>query len=277
MTATVDLTLRRTLEPDGAATGPIPDIGDETLVELYRLMKVTRQIDRRALAAQRQGRIGTYAMSEGHEAVHIGSALAFAESDFIYPAYRQHPVQLARGMPPEVVYSYWRGLPTEQWDVTQYRMMTIAVPIATQIPQAVGHAYATRRRGEDTVVGTYFGEGATSETDFHSGLNFAGVWQTPNVFICENNLYAISVPYSKQTGSETVAQKAHAYGISGVRVEGMDVLAVYQVTREAVDRARRFACFAHGTPATIGDSGVRLAHCNPCHAVRSPARASSGD
>ena len=84
-------------------------------------------------------------------------------------------------MPPEVVYSYWRGLPTEQWDVAQYRMMTIAVPIATQIPQAVGHAYATRRRGEDTVVGTYFGEGATSETDFHSGLNFAGVWSTPNL------------------------------------------------------------------------------------------------
>jgi 2-oxoisovalerate dehydrogenase E1 component len=259
--AKLNLDLRQIIAPDGSPVAAPPDLGDKELVELYRLMVLTRQLDRRATAAQRQGRLGTYAMSEGHEAVHIGSALALDPDDFIYPAYRQHGVQVARGMPPEVVYSYWRGLPNEDWDVHRYNMMSIAVPIASQIPQAVGHAYAARERGEDCVVATYFGDGATSETDFHSGLNLAGVWQTPNVFICENNLYAISVPYDKQTASATIAQKALAYGIHGVRVDGMDVLAMYQVTKEAVDRARagegptliEAMCFRYGPHATADD------------------------
>ena len=260
----LELELRQVIAPDGSVTGELPALDDKELVEVYRLMVVTRQLDRRALAAQRQGRLGTYAMSEGHEAVHIGSALALADDDFIYPAYRQHPVQIARGMPPEVVYAYWRGLPNETWDVNAYRMMSIAVPIGSHLPQAVGHAYATKRRGEPTVVAAYFGEGATSETDFHSGLNFAGVWKTPNVFVCENNLYAISVPYDRQTASETIAQKAAAYGMHGVRVDGMDALAVYQVTREAADRARagqgatliEAMCFRYGPHATADDPGL---------------------
>ncbi len=262
--AKLELDPRQIITPDGTLVGEPPDITDQEAVDMYRLMVLTRQLDRKATAAQRQGRLGTYAMSEGHEAVHIGSALAFAPDDFIYPAYRQHGVQVARGMPPEVVYSYWRGLPNEEWDVARYNMMSIAVPIASQIPQAVGHAYATRRRGENVVVATYFGDGATSETDFHSGLNQAGVWKTPNVFICENNLYAISVPYEKQTGSETIAQKALAYGMHGVRVDGMDVLAMYQVTREAVARARagegptliEALCFRYGPHATADDPNL---------------------
>ena len=257
----VDLTLRQVIDRDGQPVGPVPDVDDDLLTEAYRWMVLSRIYDRRALAAQRQGRLGTYAMLEGHEAVGIGSALAFGADDFIYPAYRQHSVQVARGMPLDVVLSYWRGLPNAEWDVHRYGMMTIAVPIASQIPQAVGHAYAAKRRGDDTVVGTYFGDGATSENDFHSGLNFAGVWRTPNVFICENNLYAISVPYAKQTASDTIAQKATAYGIPGVRVDGMDVLAVYQATREAVDRARNgdgptlieAMCFRYGPHATADD------------------------
>jgi pyruvate dehydrogenase E1 component alpha subunit len=249
------------IDPSGAVVGVMPDVDDAFLVEAYRLMALSRIYDRRALAAQRQGRLGTYAMLEGHEAVGIGSALAFDPEDFIYPAYRQHSVQVARGMPLDVVLAYWRGLPNADWDVHRYRMMSIAVPIASQIPQAVGHAYAARRRGADTVVGTYFGDGATSENDFHSGLNFAGVWRTPNVFICENNLYAISVPYAKQTASATIAQKAIAYGMAGVRVDGMDVLAVYHATKQAVDRARRgdgptlieALCFRYGPHATADD------------------------
>jgi len=262
--AKLELDLRQVVAPDGSLVGEAPRLSDKELLELYRLMVVTRQIDRRATAAQRQGRLGTYAMSEGHEAVHIGSALAFAPNDFIYPAYRQHGVQIARGMPPEIIYAYWRGLPNDDWDVYRYNMMSIAVPIASQIPQAVGHAYAARQRGEDVVVPTYFGDGATSETDFHSGLNLAGVWKTPNVFICENNLYAISVPYEKQTASRTIAQKALAYGIHGVRVDGMDVLAMYQVTKEAVDRARaghgptliEALCFRYGPHATADDPNL---------------------
>ncbi len=249
------------LAPDGSLVGPHPGLDEKEIVEMYRLMVLSRDFDRRAVAGQRQGRVGTYAMLEGHEAVQIGSALAFGPNDFIYPGYREHGVQLAFGMPRDVILGYWRGHPNADWDVDRYRMMTITVPIASQLPHAVGHAYAARQRGEDVVTGTYFGDGATSETDFHSGLNFAGVWKTPTVFICANNGYAISVPYSKQTAAESIAQKAVAYGMPGVRVDGMDPLAVYQATREAVDRARagdgptliEAMCYRYGPHATADD------------------------
>ncbi len=249
------------LAPDGSLVGPNPGLDEKELLEMYRLMVISRDFDRRAVAAQRQGRVGTYAMLEGHEAVQIGSALAFGPTDFVYPGYREHGVQLAFDMPHEVILSYWRGHPNSEWDVNRYRMMTITVPIASQLPHAVGHAYAARQRGEDVVTGTYFGDGATSETDFHSGLNFAGVWKTPTVFICANNGYAISVPYDKQTAAATIAQKAVAYGMPGVRVDGMDPLAVYKATRDAVDRARsgegptliEAICYRYGPHATADD------------------------
>lgn len=264
MPADVSYTLGEPLQllaPDGALLGPKPDLSDKELVDMYRLMVLSRDFDRRAVMAQRQGRVGTYAMLEGHEAVQIGSALAFGENDFIYPGYREHGVQLAFNMPHEVILRYWRGHPNRDWDVHRYRMMTITVPIASQLPHAVGHAYAARQRGENVVTGTYFGDGATSETDFHSGLNFAGVWKTPTVFICANNGYAISVPYNKQTASESIAQKAIAYGIRGVQVDGMDPLAVYQVTQDAVRRARdgegptliEAICYRYGPHATADD------------------------
>ncbi len=215
------------------------DFSESLTAEMYRLMVLSREFDRKMLSLQRQGRIGTYPMLEGQEAVQIGSALALAENDFVFPSYREHGVQLARGVPIDVVMSYWRGLPNQDWDVLKYRMGITAVPIASQLPHAVGYSYVTKLRGDDSVAVAYFGDGATSEVDFHSGLNFAGVWRTPTVFICANNLYAISVPYEKQTASATIAQKAVAYGFPGVRVDGMDVLAMYQVTREAVERARR--------------------------------------
>ena len=254
--------MRQVLAQDGTAVGELPALADKELVDLYRLMLRSRIYDRRALGAQRQGRLGTYAMLEGQEAAQVGSAAAFADGDFIYPAYREHAVQLTRGMPLEVILSYWRGLPNAGWDVHRYRMMTNTVPIASHLPHAVGHAYATRQRGEDVVVGAFFGDGATSENDFHSAVNLAGVWRTPTVFVCENNLYAISVPYDKQTASPTIAQKALAYGIEGVRVDGMDVLAVYAATREAVDRARRgdgptlveAVCYRYGPHATADDA-----------------------
>jgi pyruvate/2-oxoglutarate/acetoin dehydrogenase E1 component/TPP-dependent pyruvate/acetoin dehydrogenase alpha subunit len=191
------------------------------------------------LALQRQGRIGTYAMLEGQEAVQIGSALALDPDDFVFPSYREHGVQVARGLPIDVLLAYWKGLPNARWDMEKYRTAIVTVPIASQLPHAVGYSYMTKLRGEDTVTAVYFGDGATSEVDFHSGMNFAGVWKTPTVFICANNLYAISVPYRKQTASETIAQKADAYGFEGVRVDGMDVVAMYQVTKQAIERARK--------------------------------------
>lgn len=250
------------IDPEGKVVGDLPPLADKELVDLYRVMLRSRVFDRRSLAAQRQGRLGTYAMLEGHEAAQVGSAAALRPGDFVYPAYREHAVQITRGMPLDVVLSYWRGLPNARWDVHGYRMMSIAVPIASHLPHAVGHAYAARLRGEDVVTAAYFGDGATSETDFHSGLNFAGVWKTPTVFVCENNLYAISVPYEKQTASATISQKADAYGIHGVRVDGMDVLAVYSATRDAVERGRsgdgptliEAVCYRFGPHATADDS-----------------------
>jgi 2-oxoisovalerate dehydrogenase E1 component len=250
------------LAPDGKAKGNDPALPEALLAEMYRLMVLSREFDRRMLALQRQGRIGTYPMLEGQEAVQVGSALALAPNDFVFPSYREHGVQLARGLPIDVVLSYWRGLPNRDWDVLKYRMGIITVPIASQLPHAVGYSYMSKLRGEDDVTVAYFGDGATSEVDFHSGMNFAGVWKTPTVFLCANNLYAISVPYSKQTASATIAQKAEAYGFPGIRVDGMDALAVYESTREAVDRARRGAgptlieamTYRYGPHATADDA-----------------------
>ncbi|HSF86057.1 MAG TPA: pyruvate dehydrogenase (acetyl-transferring) E1 component subunit alpha [Acidimicrobiia bacterium] len=254
--------MRQVLTPDGSVVGEIPPLSDSELTALYRLMLRARVFDRRALAAQRQGRLGTYPMLEGQEAAQVGSAAALGSNDFVYPAYREHGVLITRGMPIEVMLAYWKGLPASEWDVHRYGIMTHCVPIASHLPHAVGHAYAARQRGEDVVTVAYLGDGATSETDFHSGLNFAGVWKTPTVFVCENNSYAISVPYAKQTASATIAQKALAYGIEGVRVDGMDVLAVYEAMQQAVARARNgdgptlieAVCYRYGPHATADDA-----------------------
>lgn len=231
--------LVQVIDPAGELVGEDPGLDPGLYQDLYRNMVLARTLDRRMLALQRQGRVGTYPMLEGQEAVQIGSALALGENDFVFPSYREHGVQIARGLPIEVFMAYWRGLPNQEWDIARYRQGIVTVPIASQLPHAVGYSYVTAMRGEDTVTAVYFGDGATSEIDFHSGMNFAGVWKTPTVFICANNLYAISVPYAKQTAAPTIAQKALAYGFDGIRVDGMDPVAVYLATREAADRARR--------------------------------------
>ncbi len=228
----------RVIDRKGHLVGDDPGLDPELYQQMYRNMVLARELDRRMLALQRQGRIGTYAMLEGQEAVQIGSALALEPDDFVFPSYREHGVQVTRGLPIEVLLAYWKGLPNARWDMEKYRTGIVAVPIATQLPHAVGYSYMAKLRGEETVTAVYFGDGATSEADFHSGMNFAGVWKTPTVFICANNLYAISVPYSKQTASETIAQKAEAYGFEGLRVDGMDPVAVYLATKLAVKRAR---------------------------------------
>lgn len=229
----------RIIDPDGDLVGEDPGLDPELYQLMYRNMVLARELDRRMLALQRQGRIGTYAMLEGQEAVQIGSALALEPDDFVFPSYREHGVQITRGLPMEVLLAYWKGLPNAGWDMEKYRSGIVTVPIASQLPHAVGYSYFTRLNEEKRVTAVYFGDGATSEVDFHSGMNFAGVWNTPTVFICANNLYAISVPYELQTASETIAQKAEAYGFEGMRVDGMDPVAMYLATRKAVYRARR--------------------------------------
>ena len=228
----------RVIDRKGQLVGDDPRLDPDLYQQMYRDMVLTRELDRRMLALQRQGRIGTYAMLEGQEAVQIGSALALEPDDFVFPSYREHGVQVTRGLPIEVLVAYWKGLPNARWDMEKYRTGIVTVPIASQLPHAVGYSYMTKLRGESTVTAVYFGDGATSEVDFHAGMNFAGVWKTPTVFICANNLYAISVPYERQTAADTIAQKADAYGFEGLRVDGMDPIAVYLATRLAVTRAR---------------------------------------
>jgi 2-oxoisovalerate dehydrogenase E1 component len=229
----------RVIDRKGCLVGDDPGLDPELYQQMYRHMVLARELDRRMLALQRQGRIGTYAMLEGQEAVQIGSALALDPDDYVFPSYREHGVQVTRGLPIEVLLAYWKGLPNASWDLEKYRTGIVAVPIATQLPHAVGYSYMTKLRGESTVTAVYFGDGATSEVDFHSGMNFAGVWKTPTVFICSNNLYAISVPYQRQTAAKTIAQKAEAYGFEGIRVDGMDPIAMYLATKLAVRRARQ--------------------------------------
>ena len=226
------------LDDSGRLVGTPPDLDDKDFVEMYRLMALGRQFDRRAMNLQRQGRLGTFPPGEGQEATQIGSAYAIGPEDWVYPSYREHAVQLARGMPPVVMLSYFRGLPNRDWDVHRYRMNIHTIPIATQMPHAVGHSYAARLAGENLITVVYFGDGATSESDFHSAMNFAGLWKTPTVFLCSNNGWAISMPVRNQTAASALADKAVGYGMPGVQVDGMDVLAVYSATREAVERAR---------------------------------------
>jgi 2-oxoisovalerate dehydrogenase E1 component len=226
------------LDQSGRLIGPDPKLSVELMTEMYRWMVESRRFDRKVVALQRQGRMGTYPPLEGEEAAQVASALALGEQDWVYPSYREHGVQLARGVPLPVLFTYWRGLPNVDWDPYLFRVQMDAVPIASHLPHSVGHAYQARRAGSDAVVISYFGDGSTSESDFHAALNAAGVWKTANVFFCRNNLYAISVPLDQQTASATIADKALAYGINGMRVDGMDPFAVYVATEEAVRRAR---------------------------------------
>ena len=201
-------------------------------------MVLLRTYDERSLVYHRQGRIGTYAIYWNHEAMQAGAARALADDDWIFPSYRESAIGLLRGMPVETVLSWWRGHPAGWWDPREFRLASIAVPIATHVPHAVGFAWGKRLRGEPTCALAFFGDGATSEGAFHEGANFAAVMRAPVVLLCNNNQWAISTPLEDQTRAETLADKAVGYGMPGVRVDGGDVLAVYEATCESVARGR---------------------------------------
>src|SRR3954468_5229538 len=220
--------------PDGEVAG----LDESDFLELYRQLVLMRTYDERSVVYHRQGRIGTYAIFWNHEAMQVGSAYALDREDWIFPSYRESAMGLLRGMPASTVLSWWRGHPSGWWNPLDYNLASICVPIATPVPHAVGLAWGKKLRGEPTVAIAYFGDGATSEGAFHEGANFAGVFKAPTVLFCNNNQWAISTPLSAQTAAPTLADKAIGYGMPGVRVDGGDVLAVYEATREAVARAR---------------------------------------
>jgi pyruvate dehydrogenase E1 component alpha subunit len=220
--------------PDGEVDG----LSDHDLIELYRGMVLLRTYDERSVVYHRQGRIGTYAIFWNHEAMQAGAVYALAREDWVFPSYRESAIGLLRGLPASTVLSWWRGHPAGWWNPLEFNVASICVPIGTHVPHAAGLAWGKKLRGESACALVFFGDGATSEGSFHEGANFAAVTRAPLILFCNNNQWAISTPVWAQTRAETLAAKAVGYGMPGVRVDGLDVLAVYEATRDAVARAR---------------------------------------
>jgi pyruvate dehydrogenase E1 component alpha subunit len=215
-----------------------PKIPDDFLLKLHRAMVLGRRFDERVLSLQRQGRIGTFAPTSGQEASQLGAAAVLQPSDFMVPSFRETAAQIYRGAPMESIILSFGGYNEAALLLEKGNDLPHSVPVGSQVLHAVGIAWGIKYRKKKDVAMTFFGDGGTSEGDFHEGMNFAGVYQIPVIFVCQNNQWAISVPRSKQTRSKTLAQKALAYGMPGIQVDGNDILAVYAAAKEAADRAR---------------------------------------
>jgi pyruvate dehydrogenase E1 component subunit alpha len=231
--------LRRVIgDGEGQPDGEVEGLAEDDLIGLYRQLVLLRTYDERSLVYHRQGRIGTYAIFWNHEAMQVGAVAALSDDDWIFPSYRESAIALLRGMPAKTVLSWWRGHPAGWWNPADYNVASICVPIGTHVPHAAGLAWGKKLRGDDACAIVFFGDGATSEGSFHEGANFAAVMKAPLVLLCNNNQWAISTPLEAQTAARTLADKAVGYGMPQTRVDGGDVLAVYEATREAVARAR---------------------------------------
>jgi pyruvate dehydrogenase E1 component alpha subunit len=215
----------------------MPKISSAEIKRIYEGMVLTRVFDEKALKLQRQGRMGTYAPVRGQEA-QVASAVAMGKEDFVFPAFRENGVFLARGVPPEQIYQYWYGDERGSCIPVESRIFPVSITVGAHPLHAVGYAMAMQRLKKKVVTITYFGDGATSEGDCLEAFNFAGAFKAPVVFICQNNGWAISLPVSQQTAASTLAQKAIAFGFEGVRVDGNDVFAVYKAVKIAVEKAR---------------------------------------
>lgn len=227
------------LDENGRVDGELePPIKPETLFKLYRTMLLSRRFDERLLNLQRQGRIGTFPPIAGQEAAQLGAVAALGPEDRLVPSFRETAAELWRGRSLENVIIANNGLNEGGIMPRASKDFPIAIPVASQIPHAVGLAWGAKYRQTGEVVMVFFGDGATSEGDFHEGMNFAAVFQVPLVFVCQNNQWAISIPVSAQTRSKTLVQKAVAYGMPGMQVDGNDLLAVYVAAESAVAQAR---------------------------------------
>jgi pyruvate dehydrogenase E1 component alpha subunit len=242
------LGLYRLLDDEGR---PEPDaelgFSQEFLLRIYREMRRVRLVDQRMMTLYRQGRIGFYNSTTGQEAAPVAAALALEPSDWVFPALREGAVMLVRGFP---LNRYLAQLLGTRLDILQGRQMpghmsgrqvnqvSWSTTIGSQLPQAVGAAWAAKYRGDPVITLAFLGDGATSEPDFHAAMNFAAVLKTPTVFVCQNNQYALGTPAARQTASLTIAIKAKAYAMPGYRVDGNDVLATYRILKRAGDQAR---------------------------------------
>ncbi|MBW2306755.1 MAG: pyruvate dehydrogenase (acetyl-transferring) E1 component subunit alpha [Deltaproteobacteria bacterium] len=237
-TGAQQIKMRRILDKDGRSDKTLmPDLTENQIREIYRWMLLARMADQRAVILNRQGRLGTYAPLLGQEASQIGSAYALKPEDWVVPSYRETGVFLLKNVPLKNIYLYWMGNEMGSQFPEGIRITPVSIPVGTQTLHAVGIAWAAKLRGERIVSAAYFGDGATSTGDFHEAMNFAGVLQTPTIFFCQNNQYAISTVRKRQSAAATLAQKALAYGFRGIQVDGNDVFAVYSATKEARESA----------------------------------------
>ncbi len=251
----IDLEGRSVHGPDtgGFALPPI-----EKLRELYRSMVIARRFDVQVTALTRQGRLATYPSALGQEGCEISAVAALHKNDWLFPTYRDTIALQARGVPPREILASFRGEWHSGYDYRGYRIAPQATPLATQALHATGYGMAAKLKRDPVVALAFIGDGATSEGDTHEAFNFAAVWQTPTVFVVQNNQYAISVPIAKQTRAATLADKAVGYGMPGYHVDGNDAAAMYAVISEAVERAR-----SGGGPTLIEGLTYRLeAHTN---------------
>lgn len=240
--------MEKVLSPDGNISGPEPSIPNDKLLKMYETMITVRIMDTKGLRLQRQGRIGFHIPTTGQEATQVAAAAALDDKDWIFPAYREPGMAIYRGIPIKEIINHWFGNKADPqkgrripglFGAKDFAYVSPSAPIGTQIIQAAGAAYAAKYLNDGTCNIVFFGDGATSSNDFHSGLNFAGVTKSPTVFFCQNNQWAISVPISKQTASESIVVKAIAYGIPGIQVDGNDIFAVYNAVIKALERGRR--------------------------------------
>ncbi|MDA8422530.1 MAG: pyruvate dehydrogenase (acetyl-transferring) E1 component subunit alpha [Nitrospiraceae bacterium] len=236
---TVQVKHLRILDKKGNADPALaPPLSDEELKRMYEILVLSRTFDQRALNLQREGRLGTYPSFLGQEASQVGSAFAAEKSDWLFPTFRESGVYVAMGCPLHLLFQYWGGDERGMRMPDNLNVFPLSIPVGTQITHAVGVAMAIKYRKDRAAALAYFGDGGSSRGDFHEGLNMAGVFKLPVVFLCQNNQWAISMPRDRQTAAQTIAQKAWAYGFEGIQVDGNDVFAVYKATRDALMKAK---------------------------------------
>jgi pyruvate dehydrogenase E1 component alpha subunit len=230
-------------------------IPDDDAVKLYEHMAVCRHLDEVAFKLQRSGRMGTYPQNMGQEATSLGAAYALRKDDWLVTCYRENPGLFWRGLPMEYVLLHWMGDERGNQIPDGLFMTPIAIPIGTQMLHATGLAWAAKYRKQDRIACTFFGDGATSEGDFHEAANFAANLDLPVIFFCQNNGWAISVPTRIQCSAPTVAQRGLAYGMDCVQCDGNDIFAVVKVMKDAIKRARedRRPTFIEALTYRIGD------------------------
>ncbi|HOJ45582.1 MAG TPA: pyruvate dehydrogenase (acetyl-transferring) E1 component subunit alpha [Bacilli bacterium] len=229
------------LDSEGNIVNPKfePKIDDKTLLHMYKTMSLARMADIKALQYQRQGRMLTYAPVQGQEAAQVGAMAALEPQDWLSPAFREFAAMLYKGVTLEQLYLYWYGNEIGSKFADDVNVLPVNVPIGSQVGHASGLAYASKVLKKNQVAVTYIGDGGTSHGEFYEAMNFATVFDAPMITIIQNNQYAISTPRHKATKAKTLAQKAVAFGIPGIQVDGNDVLAMYAVTKEAAERARK--------------------------------------